>query len=87
MAETPVQPHQHNLADPGQAKIKGQQRQEIPELPIRMRKAVGTGLGTAKLARPIDDILDAKKEQQRRCLGQDHPYVRQAGKREDPHLR
>ena len=40
-----------------------------------MRKCEGTGFGAAKLPRPIDDILDPKKEQQGCHLDQYHPQI------------
>ncbi|MEZ5789799.1 MAG: hypothetical protein R3D34_03035 [Nitratireductor sp.] len=43
-------------------------------------------LGAAEFACPIDDILDAEQEQQRRCLDEDHPQVRKARQRIGPHL-
>ena len=52
-----------------------------------MRIGKGLCLHAAKLTGPEDDILDAEQKQQRCRLGKDHPQVRQAGKRIDPHLR
>ena len=45
------------------------------------------GLGPAEFPRPVDDVAYPQKEQQGRRLDEDHPKVREARQRVDPHLR
>ena len=65
----------HMLGNIGQPEIENHQYTEIPGTPVWVRIGKCTGLEPAKLACPVNDILDPEQKQQWCCLDQDHPQI------------